>query len=491
MTRTTGRTGIARFTSALAALVLGGTAGLTVSASAAHAAPGAQFSNPAVNTPNSADPAIVFANGNYHYLATTWTNQLLMRVSPTIAGLKTAPERLIYTSAGNTLWAPDIQFINNRWYIYYSVEQAGAPRRTHVLESAGTNAAGPYTHRGILNLMPNNGWAIDFSVLRLNNALYGIFSAFHSDGLQSNWIAPMSNPYTASGFGTRISAPTLAWERQGGAVNEGPVALQRNGRTWITYSASHCNGPDYKIGQLEYNGGNPLLQSSWVKRSTPIFQRNDAAGVYGPAHHTFFTSPDGSETWIAYHANSSPTQGCGTTRTTRMQRISWNADGTPNLGVPVALGTILAGPSGENLAAAPVNYRINNVHSGKAMDIQMPNLEDRARIGQYTYSGGWWQQFQFQDAGGGYFRIASRHSGRCLDVLDFSAADGAQLVQYQCLNGTNQQFQMVAVAGGFQLRARHSGKCIEVAGLSTANGTGLQQWTCNTHNVQKWTRTTV
>jgi GH43 family beta-xylosidase len=34
-------------------------------------------------------------------------------------------------------------------------------------------------------------------------------------------------------------------------------------------------------------------------------------------------------------------------RSTRAQKITWNADGTPNFGVPAALSTPLAVPSGE------------------------------------------------------------------------------------------------------------------------------------------------
>jgi GH43 family beta-xylosidase len=34
-------------------------------------------------------------------------------------------------------------------------------------------------------------------------------------------------------------------------------------------------------------------------------------------------------------------------RSTRAQRFTWNADGTPNFGTPVSLGTPLAVPSGE------------------------------------------------------------------------------------------------------------------------------------------------
>ncbi len=101
-------------------------------------------------------------------------------------------------------------------------------------------------------------------------------------------------------------------------------------------------------------------------------------------------------------------------------------------------------------------------HSGKAMDVQQPNTANGARVGQYTYGGNAWQQWQFQDAGSGYWRLVSRHSGKCLDVVGASTADGAELIQYTCGSGANQQFQMVANGGYFQLRARHSGKCVDV-----------------------------
>ena len=34
-------------------------------------------------------------------------------------------------------------------------------------------------------------------------------------------------------------------------------------------------------------------------------------------------------------------------RTTRVQQFTWNADGTPNFGVPLSLKTALTPPSGE------------------------------------------------------------------------------------------------------------------------------------------------
>ena len=73
----------------------------------------------------------------------------------------------------------------------------------------------------------------------------------------------------------------------------------------IVYSASACWGPDYKLGLLTLTGTDPLNPAHWTKKSTPVFQRNDANGVFAPGHNGFFKSPDGTEDWIVYHANDS------------------------------------------------------------------------------------------------------------------------------------------------------------------------------------------
>ncbi|MDR3734590.1 MAG: family 43 glycosylhydrolase [Acidobacteriaceae bacterium] len=63
---------------------------------------------------------------------------------------------------------------------------------------------------------------------------------------------------------------------------------------------------------------------------------NTASHVFRTGHNGFFKSLDGKEDWIIYHANSAPGQGCGATRSPRIQRFTWNPDGTPNFGIPQA-----------------------------------------------------------------------------------------------------------------------------------------------------------
>lgn len=327
-------------------LLIGG----STSAQSGEGQPGV-LRNP-LNAYAGADPWLTYYDGNYYLAATTWTSEWVMRKSPTLAGLKTAEPVRIYFETDPSrccnLWAPEFYLLDGpdgpHWYFYYSAGTAGTldNQHTHVLESAGTDPMGPYTYKGRIYDPLHDTWAIDGSVLQLNDSLYFLFSAW--DGPQSLFIAPMSNPWTISGPRVLLSQPEYSWEA---TVNEGPVALFHDDDVFIVYSASHCSGPDYKLGMLTYTGGDPLSAESWVKNAEPVFQRADENGVFAPGHNGFFKSPDGTEDWIVYHGNASVTGACDHGRTTRVQKITWNDDGTPDFGVPVPTTEEIAAPSGD------------------------------------------------------------------------------------------------------------------------------------------------
>ena len=171
-------------------------------------------------------------------------------------------------------------------------------------------------------------------------------------GKQNLYIAKLFNPYTLEGSRVLISSPTYSWEKNGFPVNEGPeVIANSSGNIFLTYSASFCGTDDYCLGMLSLkSGGDPLNAADWVKSDAPVFTKNTANGVFGPCHNSFFLSPDKTENWIIYHANSSshPNEdGCGDSRTPRMQKFTFNSDRTPNFGSPVAINTAIQKPSGE------------------------------------------------------------------------------------------------------------------------------------------------
>lgn len=340
------------------ALALGCTSNPTQSSSPTTTPPadtsGSTFTNPLNDS--GPDPWITYYEGNYYLAATTWggpTVGLTMRKAPTIRELKSAAPVRIYQDATPdrccNYWAPEFFLLDGpngpRWYGYFTGGAAGddfvRTQFMHVIESAGTDPLGPYTYKG--KLVERN--ALDGSVMELNGKMYAIYSVWNQT--QDLAIKEMSSPWETTGEETVISRPTHEWERQEGTVNEGPVAIHRDGRTFIIYAASACWGPNYKLGMLTYNGGDPLDAGSWDKHRYPVFQRADDRGVFAPGHNTFFKSPDGTEDWIVYHANDRPEDVCDMGRTPRIQKFTWNADGTPDFGTPVSTTTELEPPSGE------------------------------------------------------------------------------------------------------------------------------------------------
>ncbi|MFH9005068.1 family 43 glycosylhydrolase [Streptomyces afghaniensis] len=454
----------------------------------------ASFVNP-VKSVKGADPWISYHDGNYYLVTTSWTDVITIRKSATLAGLATAPSVQVWkgdaASRCCNIWAPELHFVGGRWYLYYvagqNVSDYNPTQRSHVLESAGSDPMGPYTYKGQLN----SAWMLDPSLMNVGGRLYMLGSAITTGGTQNLVIAPMSNPYTVSGSYSTISTPTHAWERQGGTVNEGAEVLQRGGRTFLIYSASGCWTPDYKLGQLELTGSDPLSASSWTKKSTPVFQRSDANGVYGPGHNGFFTSPDGRENWIVYHANDSASEGCDNGRTTRAQKFTWNSDGTPNLGTPVRLGASLPGPSGEP-SAVSTTYTVTNRNSGKCLGVAGSSTADGANVVQYTCNGGTNQRWRLEDLGDDTHRLVNAATGKVLDTADCSTADGADLRQWSWLNNTCQRFQFVATDGGYvRITNKATGKVADVANCSTTDSADVRQWSWLNNNCQQWKLTAV
>ncbi|KAG8921840.1 hypothetical protein FRC01_014857 [Tulasnella sp. 417] len=253
------------------------------------------FTNP-IKNPNGSDPFMVYDGGYYYLTTTTWTNVQITRAT-TIAGLKTATPKVVYTDSNSArccnVWAPEIHKIDGKWWLYYTAGQSANLdlQRSHVLQG-GSSPWDSYTYKGQLKATnAPDAWSIDGTVLTVNGANYFVFSSFSPNNLQSLYIAPMTNAYTL-GARSLLSEPLNSWERVDTPVNEGPVALYKNGAIYLAFSASFCWTSSYSLGLLKYNGGTVTSASSWTK-SGPVF--TSANGHYGPGHNGFFTAPDGAE----------------------------------------------------------------------------------------------------------------------------------------------------------------------------------------------------
>ena len=295
-------------------------------------APAASFTEPLMQ---GQDPQVEMRNGIFYLVQSDGCN-IHLRASVSLGGLATAPDQIILSPGCSNVWAPEIHWFGNHWYLYYSLGTPDHPNhRVYVAQSQGTAAAGPYT---ILGVLFNGFWNIDGSVFAATNGqLYFIFSGSPTGSQQNIYIAPMSNPTTLSGTPVQISAPTLSWETLGSppSVNEGPFGFTHDGHTFIDFSASGCWTDSYCLGLLTLTGTNLLDPGAWTK-SGPVFSQQ--IGAYGPGHNGIFTDPNG-QAWNIYHANDLSGQGCGGYRQLRIQRLAWDANNLPVFGAPVPVGS--------------------------------------------------------------------------------------------------------------------------------------------------------
>ncbi|SMD22606.1 endo-1,4-beta-xylanase [Kibdelosporangium aridum] len=123
-----------------------------------------------------------------------------------------------------------------------------------------------------------------------------------------------------------------------------------------------------------------------------------------------------------------------------------------------------------------VNYRLVAQHSSKAAEIANSSTSAGATLRQWSVTSGTNQQFDFLDAGAGYYRIRARHSGLVLQASGTSS--GADISQQPDTNATSQQWQVVDHGGSvISLVNRQSGLALDVWEVSTADGARISQWT--------------
>ena len=247
---------------------------------------------------------------------------------------------------GAHIWAPEIHFIDGKWYVYFA---AGATNdiwaiRMYVLESTGANPltgdAGPRRGRS-----PPRGTRSPSTPPRSSRSgVRYLVWAQSEPGIATNtnlYIAKMANPWTITGTPTRITVPTLAWEtaRLQGQRGPGRHPAQRQGLPDLLgqrHRRQLLPGPAHRV-----RVGRTCSARRPGRRRRPRCSRaTPRPASAGPGHNSFTVSEDGQSDILVYHdRNYQDISGDplnDPNRRTRLQKLYWNADGTPNFGIPVA-----------------------------------------------------------------------------------------------------------------------------------------------------------
>ena len=300
------------------------------------------------------DPFVCFDNEtDYYYGLSTQNSCVELHRSKLLADLYTGPDSAIVYRAGTevagSIWAPEMYFIDGLWYIYTSgqITVEDGTKHLFVLESETADPFDGFHFKAFLN---NDVFGIDPTVYR-DNASGRNFICFSQviDGCQWLSIAQLTTPWQM-GEPVPISDPhDYLWESvTDGPLNEGPFFVRSGNRLYIIYSANGCYSDTYRLGVIEYKGGDPLLKDNWEKYPEPIFVLNKDEKVFAPGHASFFYSPDHTELWIAYHCYYTRNHGAKRRmRVCHVQKVEFDADNFPAFGVPLGGETLEAVPAGE------------------------------------------------------------------------------------------------------------------------------------------------
>ena len=137
------------------------------------------------------------------------------------------------------------------------------------------------------------------------------------------------------------------------------------------------------------------------------------------------------------------------------------------------------------------DYKLQNRNSGKFLDLDNNNTDNKTAIVQYDdeYIDATqiWTLTEIGGEKGVYSICTSVNKRQGMDVADWSKNDGAQVQLYEYSGHRNQQFIVVEKGDGYyQFVSRLSGKVIEIPNSSKDNGEWIKLYDNNGTNTQQW-----
>ena len=316
---------------------------LTVMYSSQGYSQSVKFNNPIAE--QRADPWVHKTDAGEYYLIATVPeyDRIVIRKAASINGLKAAKDKEIWHKhekgvMGSHIWAPELHRIDGKWYVYFAAGESENiwNIRIWVLSNASANPMeGKWTEEGQLKTK-RESFSLDATTFEHNGKRYLIWAQNVRGGNHGTALvlSEMKNPTTLTGPEVVITEPEFSWEREKYNVNEGPAVIKKNGKIFVTYSASATNH-NYCTGLLWIDEKADLLNvANWQKSPSPVFSTNDELKRFGPGHNSFTTSEDGKTTIMIYHARDyKEIQGnelSDKNRATRARVVEWTESGFPD-----------------------------------------------------------------------------------------------------------------------------------------------------------------
>ncbi|ROO59075.1 arabinan endo-1,5-alpha-L-arabinosidase [Micromonospora sp. Llam0] len=235
-----------------------------------------------------------------------------------------APWTTPYTGGSRNLWAPDLSFHDNRYYLYYSASTFGSNRSAIFLATSSTGASGSWTNQGLIVESQSSDTfnAIDPNLIVDDQGRWWLsFGSFWS-GIKMIALDPDT--------GRRSGSAMHSLAGRGGGAIEAPTLVNRGGHYYLYVSFDRCcqgAASTYRVmvgrstsvtGPFTDRSGNLLTAGG----GTQILAGH--GGVNGPGHQAVLADADGDYLLYHYYANNGAAL-------LGINRIGYDAAGWPYL----------------------------------------------------------------------------------------------------------------------------------------------------------------
>ena len=283
-------------------------------------------------------------SGCYWFIGTAPEfDRIELRHACRLNDLKLAEPKVIWRkresgSMSVNIWAPELHRIDGVWYIYFAAGDVEKPFSIRMYALSNPNEdpmSGEWKEEGRIETHLDS-FSLDATSFEHRGKRYLVWAQMDAERSYNSalWIAEMDSPVSIRPPVVLLSEPDLEWERLGYKVNEGAAVIHRNGRVFMTYSAS-ATDHRYAMGLLWADEDADLLDpASWHKKPQPIFTTDEALDRYGPGHNSFTMAEDGVTDLLIYHARDyRELQGTPLTdpnRHARARVLYWDDEGFPD-----------------------------------------------------------------------------------------------------------------------------------------------------------------
>ena len=296
-----------------------------------------------------ADPYVIrHTDGTYYFTASVPAyDRIILRSGKTLEELAGAEEITIWEkhetgNMGNHIWAPELHYLQGKWYIYFAAGDAEDKWRIrpYVLECTGQNPVyDAWEERGMMQCADEDefsfrSFSLDATIFENQGRHYYVWAEKIGVGkmISNLYIAEMESPTKLKTVQVLLTTPDYDWERRGFWVNEGPAVIRHGGKIYLTYSASDT-GVNYCMGMLSADENEDVLDpANWVKKRFPVLQTKEELGIYGPGHNSFTVDEEGNPVLVFHARTEKEITGdplYNPNRHAMLMRFEWNEAGEP------------------------------------------------------------------------------------------------------------------------------------------------------------------